>query len=159
MTTYSVWLATFPIVPWCCSWLCVWVGCNIIFCQILIYVYIPRNLGFVSIITMQSTMRANCRIHWGLKVVFVCYHITLSPISLSSLCMQIYLMAFNIQNACQVYSVERVPKIVLILSIIFIQHMWLCVFSFSIPLVMIMRIYVLYLITIMKWKYEPLAIV
>ena len=35
------------------------------------------NLGFCSIITVQSKMWANSHIHLGLKLLFVCLHITL----------------------------------------------------------------------------------
>ena len=36
-------------------------------------------IGFVFITTVQRMVRANNGVHYGLKVVFVCLHITLSP--------------------------------------------------------------------------------
>ena len=47
-------------------------------------------------------------------------------------------------NACDVHSVGCMPKIDLILSIIFMRYMGLCVFSWPISVVMIVRICVLW---------------
>ena len=67
-------------------------------------------------------MCANNRVHYGMKVPFVCLHITLHIII-----MQTYLKALNIWNAHQIYSAEYVSEINSILSY-FIEGIG-CVFS------------------------------
>ena len=52
-------------------------------------------------------------------------------------------------EACHVYSVEYVSNIKLILSS-FMQHMGQCIFNLSIHLVVIVKICMLYFITIIK---------
>ena len=57
-------------------WLRVWGGQVVVFCQLLHRD--PRKLFFfISITTLQSMMCENDCVYHGLKVVFVCLHITL----------------------------------------------------------------------------------
>ena len=58
---------------------CVCVCCTVIFCQLL--PVDPWNSVFASINDMQSMVRANNGVYYGLKVVFACLHISLSPTS------------------------------------------------------------------------------
>ena len=64
-------------------WLCTWGGCATIFYQLL---YInPGKVGvFVSITAVQSMICVNNWVHYSLKVVFVCSHLSLHYAS--SLC-------------------------------------------------------------------------
>ena len=94
-----------------CSWLCVWGGCTIIFCQSLhIYIYI-YNQGFYYYCAVYNA--CNTQQFWR-SYLFVCtLHYLIIIIK------QTYLMALNTETACQVNSVEWVSKIKSIPSIIF----------------------------------------
>ena len=69
---------------------------------------------FVSITIAQFMMSANSRIHFGLQILFVCLYITPSHYHhCANLSEDIDLI-----NACQIYFVECVSKIVYILTVI-----------------------------------------
>ena len=58
---------------------CACVGCTVIFCQLL--PVDPWNSVFASINDMHFMVRANNGVYYGLKVVFACLHMSLSPTS------------------------------------------------------------------------------
>ena len=62
-------------------------------------------MGKLLLQNIQSVIWANNWVHYGPTVVFIYLHYVIAII------LQIYLKALNLQNACQVYSVEWVSKI------------------------------------------------
>ena len=106
-----------------------------------------ENREFVFIIIVQFMMSANSRIRLALQIVLICLYIT--PISLSSLCKLIWRhWTYKIPVR---YILSSVWVILSIFSQLSIKpYVGLCVFSLPIPLVMIERIYILYLIIIIK---------
>ena len=125
--------------------LCVWGDSTIIFHQ-KFQIY-PHTAA--SITTVQFVMSSNYWVHYGLKVIFVCVHIILPhhhnyvDISestehikcLSSIFCHPRSMCLRLNQFYQLSSM---------------QYMGLCVFSLPISLVMMVRIYELYLIIIIK---------
>ena len=99
----------------------------------------PRKVVFFVSITVQCMMCENDPVRYELKVLFVCFHITLS---------HYYHYALNLQNACQLYSTECVSKIQSMLSIILMQIWAECnpFLGLSISLSLFVRIFVLHLI-------------
>lgn len=112
-----------------------------------IYIYpISESWVLFRLLLRIFMMCANENVHFGLKIVFVCLHITLPHYHhYAEISEDIELL-----NACQVHSVECVSKIKSIISIIF-HHIGRWVFwAYPFPFVMIVRIRVLNLIIIIE---------
>ena len=105
-----------------------------------VHLYISRKIwGFLSILTVQSTMPASPRIRKGMKVAFVCSHITLIIITLRT-----YLKALNVWKDWQLYYVKYVSAIKSTLSFIFFAIYEAVRFSLPMSLMIIVRICEIY---------------
>ena len=105
----SINLTNYYIRPW----LCAWDVCYIIFWQLLHNCTSRENRDFVFIIIVQFMMSANCRIRFGLQIVFVCLYIIPSH----------YHHCANLSEdinpiKCQIYFIEYASKIRHIVSVI-----------------------------------------
>ena len=140
-----------PLLPYF-PWLRACDGCTNICCRFHIY---PRETGFCVFLFLCSLMMcANNRVHYDPTVVVVCLHITLPHCHhYADLSEGIELLKFlsnSLSSVCQTLSQFSQPS--------FMQYMGLCVFSFSISLLMIVKIRVLYLIIIINRKYDSFGI-
>ena len=114
------------------SWLCAWGGCTMICCRFILY---PGKHGFCFCYNCAVLMvcEKNYRIHYGPMVVYICFHFTLS-----SVCV-------------------RLSQFSQLSQLSFMQYMAMCVFSLAIYLMMIVRIWALYLIIITISEVWPMC--
>ena len=114
-------------------------------CSIYIYIYILKIWDLLLLLLCSTMMCTNNRIHYGSKVGPVCFtHYTML---LSRVCRRIEtyrtsktLLRHILSNVClRLNHLSYSP---------FMQYMGLCVFSLPIPLMMIVKIRLLYLIII-----------
>ena len=138
-------------------WLCAWDVCYIIFCHLL-HISSEETVNLFSLLL--------CSLWWvqifGYVLACRSYSFVCTVHHLIITIVQTNLKGLNLWNACQIYIVECVSKIEYIPPLSIIQYVGLYVFSLSISLVIIERIYIyiyFVLLSSSNRKYELLPIV
>ena len=125
-------------------WLCAWDVCYIIFCHLL-HIRSGKTGNLFSLLL--------CSLWWvqifGYVLACRSYSFVCTVHYLIIIIVQTYLKTLNLWNACQIYFVECV-RLSIFSPLSIIQYVGLCVSSLPIPLVMIERLYILYLVIIIK---------
>ena len=126
-------------------WLCVWDVCYIIFCYLL-HIHSGKTANLFKLLL--------CSLWWlqiiGYILSWRSYSFVCTLHHLIIIIVQTYLKTLNLYNACQIYFVECVIKIMHILSVIHYTIRGVVCFQFTHFLVMIERIYILCVIIIIK---------
>ena len=145
---------SFPLFSYF-SGLCAWDVCYIIFCHLL-YIYYQKTREFVFISIVQFMMSANCRIRFGLQIVFVCLYITPSHYHH---CANFIWRHWTYTEMPVRYNLSSVWVRLSIFSQL-LYNMWGCVFSvYPFPLWWLREYIYFVLLSSSNRKYEVLPIV